>query len=74
MAMGEKGDTSQARGGLGERLVRQGGEPAAAAPASEGGSGWGLSDMTDAVQDRATDVAGEAVTGLRGKDDDEDKA
>ena len=70
--MGEKGDTSQASGGLGDRVVRQGGDPAAAA-SSGGSSGWGLSDVTDAVQDRVTDTAGEAVSGLRGKDDEDDK-
>ena len=69
--MGEKGDTSQATGGLGERLVRDGGEGEGAA--SSGSSGWGLSDMTDAVQGRVTDTAGGAVSGLRGKDDDKDK-
>jgi hypothetical protein len=71
MAMGEKGDTSQATGGLGERLVREGGE--GDGPAAAGSSGWGLSDITDAVQDRVTDTAGGAVSGLRGKDDDKDK-
>ena len=69
--MGEKGDTSQSTGGLGERLVRDGGEGESAASSSS--SGWGLSDMTDAVQDRVTDTAGGAVSGLRGKDDDKDK-
>jgi hypothetical protein len=53
-------------------LVREGGQPAAPAAASGGDGGWGLSDVTDAVQDRATDTAGEAVAGLRGKDDKED--
>jgi hypothetical protein len=70
--MGEKGDTSQASGGLGDRVVRQGGDPAAAT-SSASSSGWGLSDVTDAVQDRVTDTAGEAVSGLRGKDDEDDK-
>jgi hypothetical protein len=71
--MGEKGDSSQATGGLGERVVRQGGQPAAPATAAAGGGagGWGLSDVTDAMQDRVTDTAGEAVAGLRGKDDNE---
>jgi hypothetical protein len=73
MAMGEKGDTSQASGGLGDRLVRQGGDPAAPAAASGSTSGWGLSDVTGAVQDRVTDTAGEAVAGLHGNDDDNDK-
>jgi hypothetical protein len=71
MAMGEKGDTSQATGGLGERLVREGGE--GQGEGSSSSSGWGLSDMTDAVQDRVTDTAGGAVSGLRGKDDDKDE-
>jgi hypothetical protein len=66
--MGEKGDTSQATGGLGDRVVRQGTEPAAAAPSGSSG-GWGLSDMTDAVRDRVTDTAGVAITGRRGMDD-----
>ena len=71
--MGEKGDTSQATGGLGERLARQGGDPAAATASAGGGSGWGLSDMTDAVQDRVTDTAGETVAGVHGKDEDHGK-
>jgi hypothetical protein len=71
--MGEKGDSSQATGGLGERMVRQSGDPAPAAAASSGGGGgWGLSDMTDAVHDHVTDSAGEAVAGLRGEKDDDD--
>ena len=69
--MGEKGDASQASGGLGDRLVRQGGDPAAATSSGSSG-GFGLSDVTDAVQDRVTDTAGEAVAGLRGKDDGDD--
>ena len=73
--MGEKGESAQPTGGLGERLVRQSGDPAAAATTTGGGSGgWGLSDVTDAVQDRVTDTAGEAIGGLRGKDHDDHKA
>jgi hypothetical protein len=75
IAMGEKGDSSQATGGLGERMVRQSGDPTPAAPAGGGGSGgWGLSDITDAVHDRVTDAAGGGVAGLRGEKDDNDKS